>query len=268
VANVDRHRGTNTAHDRSPARAPWFVHAASHRQPEWRILCFAHAGAGPSAFRDWPPALPASVDVCAVHLPGRGSRLAEAPYTRLVPLAGAVAEAIIADRCGLLRTAQRFALFGHSLGALLAFEVARELRRRDGPRPSLLACAGCHAPQIRPSRSPIHHLPPSELLQRIRDLNGSPADVLANRELMEVLLPSLRADFEMYETYEHRREHRLGVPIVAFAGANDREVRLDDVAAWREQTSASFRLHVLPGDHFFLGTAREQLLRVIVGCLS
>jgi medium-chain acyl-[acyl-carrier-protein] hydrolase len=251
----------------SRSQTVWFVPVAPRLQADWRILCFPYAGGGPSLFREWSCTLPPSVDVWGIHLPARESRLVEAPFTRLLPLAEAVADAITAAACDTGMAVQRFAMFGHSLGALLAFEVARELRRRDGPRPSCLLCSGCHAPQIAPTRTPIHQLSADQFLQKLRDLNGSPGNVLDNVELMDVVLPSLRADFEMCETYDYRPGEPLDASIAAFAGMEDPEVMLDDVAAWRDQTNASFQLHLLPGDHFFVNTARDQLLRVLLGCL-
>lgn len=245
----------------------WFVRGRPRLQADWRLLCFPYAGGGPSVFREWSRALPPSVDVWAIHLPARESRIVEVPFTRLLLLAEAVTDAITAAICEGMAE-QRFAMFGHSLGALLAFEVARELRRRGGPRPSCLLCSGCHAPQIAPARSPIHQLPAGQFVQRLRELNGSPPNMLDNAELMDVVLPSLRADFEMYETYEYRPGDPLDMWIAAFAGMDDREVMLDDVAAWRDQTKASFQLHLVPGDHFFVNTARDELLGVLLRCLS
>jgi medium-chain acyl-[acyl-carrier-protein] hydrolase len=156
-----------------------------------------------------------------------------------------------------------FAFFGHSLGALVAFELARRLERDGGPVPVRLLVSGCAAPQVPRDGRPLHVLPEAEFRSELRGLNGTPAAVLENEELMELLLPTLRADFALCETYTFIPGPPLTCPINAWGGLNDDAVSRQSLDAWQEQTTGSFRLHLLPGDHFFLHTSRPKLLQMV-----
>ena len=208
-------------------------------------------------FRTWSNALPADVEVCPVQLPGRSTRLMERPFTELSSLVQVLAQAL----SSLLD--KPFAIFGHSLGALVGFELARQLRRQYGVNPArLFVSAGC-APQIPRRGSPINSLPAKEFLTDVRRLNGIPREVLEHEELMEFVLPLLRADFALYETYVYSAEPPLNCPISAFGGSQDGKVSRNDLEAWRDQTTASFSLRMFPGDHFFLNTTQPLLLQMI-----
>jgi medium-chain acyl-[acyl-carrier-protein] hydrolase len=161
-----------------------------------------------------------------------------------------------------------FAFFGHSMGALIAFELARELARRGRPGPLHLFVSGRRAPQVPDREEPLHRLPDPEFVVRLRELNGTPEEVLANGELMQLLLPLLRADFAVHETYEYRPGEPLAVPISALGGIADPEVRRDDLEAWRPETRGAFRLRMLPGDHFFLLSARRLVTEAVARDLA
>jgi medium-chain acyl-[acyl-carrier-protein] hydrolase len=225
------------------------------------MFCFPYAGGAASAYRGWPGDLPETVDVCAVQLPGRESRIAEtAPRT--------LAEAIPAITAALRPMLDiPYVLFGHSMGGLLAFEIAREFRRAGYPDPVHLVVSGRPAPQLPNRGSPIHDLPTPNFLQAIREFDGTPAEVFENEQLVELVLPTLRADFALVENYVYKPAARLGMPISAFYGDGDMAVGRADAAAWQEQTTGSFSLHDLPGGHFFLRTAHRQLLRQITADL-
>jgi len=181
----------------------------------------------------------------------------EPPFTRLPPLIQALAQALfpLLDK--------PFAFFGHSLGALVSFELARQLRRQYAVQPVRLFISADRAPQIPYRDSPIHSLPEGEFLVELRRLNGTPREVLEDEELGQIMLPLLRADFAVYETYGYRTEPLLNCPISAFGGLQDHRVSRGDLEAWREQTSVSFSLRMFPGDHFFLNTTQPVLLRVL-----
>ena len=208
-------------------------------------------------FRTWPDGLPADVEVCPVQFPGRGTRLMETPFTRLSPLVQALAEALapLLDK--------PFTFFGHSFGALVSFELARQLRRQSAVQPVGLFVSADRAPQIPPRDRPMHALPEAEFLAELRRLNGIPGQVLENAELMQIMLPILRADCAAYETYVYRAEPPLSCFISGFGGLQDQRVSRGDLVAWRDQTSVSFSLQMFPGDHFFLNTAQPQLLQVL-----
>ncbi len=235
----------------------WIACPKPSPQALLRLFCFPYAGGGVSIFRAWSDGLPADVEVCPVQLPGRGTRLMEPPFTRLSPLIQALAQALfpLLDK--------PFAFFGHSLGALVSFELARQLRRQYAMQPVRLFISADRAPQI-PNRDPaIHNLPEGEFLVELCRLNGTPRQVLEDEELRQIMLPLLRADFAVYETYGYSTEPPLNCPISVFGGLQDQRVNRGDLEAWREQTSISFSLRMFPGDHFFLNTTQPVLLRVL-----
>jgi medium-chain acyl-[acyl-carrier-protein] hydrolase len=235
----------------------WIAFRKPNPQARLRLFCFPYAGTGAALFRTWPDGLPAYIEVCPIQFPGRGTRLTDAPFTQLSLLVQALAQVLRP----LLR--KPFAFFGHSLGALVGFELARELRRRFGVQPVRLFVSAAHAPQIPPRHRPIHALPDVEFLEELRRLNGTPGELLEHAELMQIMLPILRADFAVYETYAYSPEPPLTCCISGLGGLQDHRVSRDDLDGWREQTSVSFSLRTFPGGHFFLNTAQRMLLQVL-----
>jgi medium-chain acyl-[acyl-carrier-protein] hydrolase len=149
------------------------------------------------------------------------------------------------------------------MGALVAFTLARELRRAGLRGPELLMVSGCRAPQRPDTDPPMHALPDEEFLQEIRALNGTPEAVLHNEELLQLLIPVLRADFAVCETYEYVEEAPLTCPIVAFGGVDDVDVSQDDLEAWAEQTTSFSGHRMFPGDHFYLLNEIGPLLKEV-----
>ncbi len=241
-----------------PRNSPWIVRRRVNSDARLRLYCFAFAGAGASAFRAWHALVPDWIELGAVQLPGREARVREAPYHSIAELVPALA-------VELLDEAQvPFAMFGHSVGSLIAFEVCRFLRRRALAQPVELFVSAHAAPQI-PYPGPfIHELADADFVNELRRYRGTPEAVFQSQELLEMVLPSLRADFTMLETYRYDPEERFSFPITAFAGGDDREAPAPLVEYWCEQTSAAFEMLTLPGDHFFLHTARERLVSEIV----
>jgi medium-chain acyl-[acyl-carrier-protein] hydrolase len=155
-----------------------------------------------------------------------------------------------------------FAFYGHSMGAIVAFEIARRLRKSGSRLPERLFVGGCFAPHI-PDPHPIHHLPEAEFVQELQLLNGIPAEVLQNRELLNLVLPSLRADFTLTETYVAGAEPPLPCSISVFGAWRDPLTTRDSLEAWNSHTAAEFSLRMLPGDHFFLNSQRQLLVNLI-----
>lgn len=190
-----------------------------------------------------------------MELPGRGTRFKQAPFTRIEPLVEAIALALLPE------LDKPFAFFGHSMGALVSFELARLLRKQSSPQPQHISVSGRRAPEIPDREPPIHALPEAEFVETLcRRYNGMPSEVLENAELMELFLPILRADFEVLETYVYKNEPAFDFPITAFGGLQDTEATRQDLEAWAQHTTADFKLHVFPGNHFFIHSDQELLL--------
>ena len=209
------------------ARDPWLVRPEIRPTARLRLFCFTYAGGGASIYRPWTRERPPEVEFCAIQLPGRESRLLEEPFTEMAALVQELGPAL--DPYLDLP----FAFFGHSMGALVAFEMAHEIRRRRGLSPIHLFVSGHAAPQIRRRRAPVHQLSDAAFVEAIRQLNGTPEQVLENAELIALVLPALRADLALCETYTYGNSAPLGCPISAFGGLADSEVRYDDLRAWQ-----------------------------------
>lgn len=234
---------------------PWIVRPRPHPGAALRLLCFPYAGGGASVFRTWPEALPADVEVLAIEPPGRETRFQQRPFDRLEPLIASLADAI----APALRAP--YAIYGHSLGALVGFGLARELRRRSC-EPAHLFVSGRRAPQL-PEAAPIHGLPEDELLERLRRLGGIPEGVLRERELMALFLPILRADLAVTETAVIAADDPLTCPITALGGLADDRASVDELEAWRAQTRGAFDREMFSGGHFFLQTERAAVIAAL-----
>lgn len=238
---------------------PWIAHARPRPEARLRLFCLPYAGGNASIFRAWGQRLPAEVEVMPVELPGRASRFREPPLRR-------VDEAVEKLEAALSPLFDRpFAFFGHSMGALLAFELARRLRRTGGPEPVALFVSARRAPHLPPEEDPVHGLPDGEFFERLRELNGTPEEALQHPELMQMLLPLLRADFELNETYEFAPGEALACAVAAMGGLGDPEVTREHLEAWRQHTSGPFSLRMFAGDHFYLNQrpAAETLVSVV-----
>ena len=236
----------------------WIVCREPRPVPRLRLFCFPYAGGNASIFRTWPQSLPDDIEVCPIQLPGRGTRLREPPISDLSILAKVLAQ--------VLRPLFDipFAFFGHSLGGLIIFELARELRRNhNNIHPVQLVVSGTRAPQRAHRERDIHNLPRAEFIAELRRLKGTPDEILENLELMEIMLPVLRADFALYESYTYAVEPPLGYPIAVFGGLDDPRVEYADLEAWGDQTTVPLTPKMLRGGHFFLNTARSLFLHAL-----
>ena len=194
--------------------------------------------------------------MCAVQYAGRGSRIAEPLGEDVV----VVMNGVYHDLLPFLT--KPVAFFGHSMGALVSYEFARRLREEQQPEPVELFVSGCTAPHVRTVES-TYHLPEPEFIAELRRLQGTPAEVLENAELMQLMMPIVRADFKASQTYEYVPGPPLECPIRAFGGLKDEMVPREKVEAWSQHTTGSFRAQMMPGDHFFLNTSQSLLTRVI-----
>ena len=225
---------------------------------ELRIFCFTSAGSGASVFFSWFRGLDANFELFPYQLPGREDRRSEAAFRRMGPLVAAVVD----DLTG--RSEVPYALFGHSLGALIAFEVAREVRRRGLPPPVHLFASARIAPQLGLRQSPIHLLPDADFVDQLTTRYGAiPAVIRADPDLMGLFLPALRADIEVLETYAYSHEPPLDVPISVLSATGDPVTDAAGVSAWAEQSTFPIAIHSFPGDHFFPKTSTQQFIQVI-----
>ncbi|MFZ1028468.1 MAG: alpha/beta fold hydrolase [Limnoraphis robusta] len=235
----------------------WLTCPQPNPKAKLRLFCFHYAGGGALIFRNWSAYFSPNIELCAVELPGRGKRLREPPYTQLKPLIEALTLAIHSY------LDKPFVFLGHSMGGLVCFELARQLRREYGLSPQHLFVSGCRAPQIPDPDPPIHQLETSDFIEELRRYNGTPEAVLQNQELMDLLLPCLRADFAVLETYNYQSEPPFTFDITAFYGLEDKQVSQAEMQAWEQQTTADFCLKTLPGDHFFLHSHQSLLLQLL-----
>ena len=224
-----------------------------------QLFCFPYAGVGASAFFPWVGELPASIELQVVQLPGRENRIRERPLDQISAIVPLVADAIRA------RVDRAYAFFGHSMGALIAFEVARHLRAAGFAGPVHLFASARRAPH-RPDRLPeICHLSDAEFLENLRRRwNGIPEAVLREPELLQLLISSLRADVAVIETYTYIAGESLTCPISVYGGEDDSSIERDDLLSWRELTRGSFRVRMFPGNHFFIRTQYQKVIRAAV----
>jgi surfactin synthase thioesterase subunit len=224
--------------------------------PRLRLFCFPYAGGGARSFRDWADRLVPDLEICAVQLPGRERRLSEPALCRTDE-----AVHILID---VLRPHLDLpcVLFGHSMGAILAYEVARGLAA-CAQEPRGLIVSGRRAPHLPSRRRDLHALPRDELITEVKALNGTPAEVFEHPELVDLILPTLRSDFELVETYVQRPGPVLSCPVIAASGFEDREVSPQELAGWHSVTTGTFKTMLFNGDHFYLNDARSGFMEAV-----
>jgi surfactin synthase thioesterase subunit len=213
-----------------------------------RLICLPYAGGGTASYHRWRPLVPPEIDLLPLALPGHDGRLNEPLHTDLKLLADSLAEEL--SRHALDRP---FVLLGHSMGALLVHEIARSLRQRGRAMPRLLVLSGCRPPHTIVVREPIHGLPDDEFFAVLQErYGGIPPVVRDNAELRKLLLPALRADFQMIETYKCLDEAPLDVPMLVLGGTEDTAVSASHLMEWRRYGAQECNVRLLPGGHFFL----------------
>ncbi len=224
----------------------WFLSPELRDERRARLFCLPYAGGSAAVFRPWMGLLGPEVEVAAVQLPGRGWRLREPPLTDLRTLALQVAEAIAAAGDDL-----PFALFGHSMGSWLGLEVVRRLEEMGRP-PLRFFASGRQAPGLGSTHPPLSHLSDAEFVTEVQKrYGGIPKEIVAEKDLLELLLPALRADIAMLEAYSHRPERPIATPIHAIVGGSDRMVSVEEMAPWAEEAAGEFEVSILDGGHFY-----------------
>jgi medium-chain acyl-[acyl-carrier-protein] hydrolase len=239
----------------SAAAKAWFPYWKRQPGARLRLFCFPFAGGSASALHRWASLGP-SVEVVAVQYPGREARFHEPPFKRIPALVDSLGPVMLPllDR--------PFAFFGYSLGSLVSLMLAYWLRRSGAPAPRGMMVAAGTPPRLCLPRATFT-LSDEALIDELRRYGAAPPQVLAHRELMELMLPMVRADFEMVDTFVHPDEAPLAVPMAVWGGEEDSRPSPDTLAAWREHTTQDFSLELLPGGHFFIHSAAQQLREAV-----
>jgi medium-chain acyl-[acyl-carrier-protein] hydrolase len=239
----------------------WLGHVQDSSASGMRLFCFPYAGGSAGIFRGWQKLLTHTVNIYPVELPGHGQHFRTAPHTRLAELIPAAADALLPF------LDQPFAFYGHSMGALIAFELACYLKTTYKLEPSQLLVSGRAAPQIVQNRTHLHNLSEPELLAELKRLKGTPLKLLDDFDAIAFWLPVLRADFALVagHVWSHSM---LTCPIVAYGGLQDEDVPRSSIAAWRDVTSGEFCLRMMQGDHFFILNSRTLFLELVAQDLN
>ncbi|NWF50276.1 MAG: thioesterase [Ignavibacteriaceae bacterium] len=240
----------------------WVLYPKPKPWASRKLFCFPYAGGSSFMFRRWPEFLPEDVEVCPVELPGRGRRISEDPIDNLSELISSLAGSI------LPHLNKPFEFFGHSMGALISFELARYLKTKFDIEVSHLYVSAQSAPHLEREPKVTYNLPSEEFIEVLRSLNGMPDELLSNTEMMQIMLPILRADFAICETYQFTSGSPLNCSITAIGGAEDDKVEIAELYAWSELTTNKFSMIQIPGDHFFLLKSEQMLLSTMSGLLT
>ena len=240
----------------------WLSNVRYCSQARIRLFCFPYAGSSSIIYRNWVSYFPESVEVCLIQLPARGVRIHESPIQEFSVLIEAITKALVPF------LQQPFAFFGHSLGSLVAFEVLHRLRTEYSLHPIHLFVSACTAPAYIRNQKVLSQLSNHELIAELRQLQGTPDELLDHEEIMSVLLPIVRSDFALYESYESYysdRQNRklLECQVTVLGGTEDSTVDMMKLPAWQEETYEPITLSLIPGNHFFLHSAKALVLECL-----
>lgn len=243
---------------------PWVAYYRPRPAPRLRLFCLPFAGGGASSYRAWSNELPPDIEVVPVQPPGREDRYREESLRHMDDLVDRLIKALLPFMSDL-----PFAFFGHSMGAIVALEVTRRLARTKGPVPCHIIVSGRTAPHLPLRRRPVFNLSRKEIEQWLRELDGTPEVVLSSTEMMDMVLPALRGDLEIDDTYRTTAKPVVECPLTVVGGLRDKEAPPDDLTAWSLYTSGSFALHLVDGDHFFpFNESRSRAIRIVTEALS
>jgi medium-chain acyl-[acyl-carrier-protein] hydrolase len=243
-------------------RDKWFFCMKPNTAAATRLFCFPFAGGGASVFNGWNELVDSSIEICALQLPGREARYSEPRIKDFVKLVKDIAQAIHEYQD------KPFSIFGYSFGALLAFEVSRELRRQGLAIPVHLFVAACQAPQIPDAYPPISMLGDSEFMHKVEDFFEPQNEAWSHSKLRDFLLPVLRDDIAVCESYVYRKEAPFSCPIDVFAGEQDRSIPVASTRDWSEHSTATVTHHVFPGGHFFIDDSEDEIIALVLSALN
>lgn len=243
-------------------KSQWFKYYRFNSNSKLRLFCFPYAGGSASVFDGWEKILPEYVDIIALQAPGRGERFLEDPISCLSKLVSHLTDEITP----YLDVPSIF--LGHSNGALTCFELARNLQRCNLPKPSHIILSAKRAPRLPKVKPDLHNLPTPELIKELKKSNGTPLEILENSELMELVIPMLRADFSLSETYQYLDDIKLKSDVSLFCGSEDEDISKEDMMAWGNYISSSIIFHEICGGHFFINTEKEALLGKVTSIIE
>ena len=237
-------------------KSKWITIFNKPAQVKNRLFCFPYAGGSAQTFKDWANLVPENTQLCAIQMPGRSSRFTEPLLQHIDPILEALEKEIkpFLDK--------PFVFFGHSMGAAICFELAR-LLQDQGLNVSHLFVSGRSSPDRPSEREQIHDLPEPQFRDKMKELNGTPPEILEHEELMELMVPIVRADFTISETYTHHPGSKLTCPLTALGGTGDEDIPEENVASWLDFSDGPTEYHMYEGDHFFLNPFKEDITRRI-----
>jgi len=223
-----------------------------------RLFCFPYAGGSAAIiYRKWAMNLPEDLEVLPVELSGRGSRLQESLKYDM--------DSLVEELIGAIKNYidKPYYFFGHSMGALVSYEIARRLSKKHLPLPEKLILSSHSAPQFN-KRSPVmHKLPKDEFIRELKELNGMPKEFFESEELLDIFLPIIKADYTVCETYEFSAREKLKIPFIAIRGTNDQTVLKEDMIGWSDLTQSGFKFFEFPGDHFFITKNQDEFIKFV-----
>lgn len=237
----------------------WITCPKKQPDAKIRLFCFSYAGGGASVFLHWPHSISTDIEVCIIKMPGREIRFNETPYRRIPKLVEDLAPAILPF------LDKPFIFFGHSLGAHISFYLTRHLRKHGLPCPIHMFISGARAPHLtEPVPDALHYkMEDKEFIDKLIKFGGMVDAVLKDKEILDIVLPILRADIEMLNTMEYTDEEPLSCNMTSFSGEFDKRVSREDAEAWSKHTNHDFRLTMIPGKHLFINTHQAQVIDLI-----
>lgn len=241
----------------------WVPFSVRREKPEVRLFCFPFAGGNAARYISWSGRVSSKIEIHPVQHPGHGNRMGEELITSVEDMVNGLLDAL-----GALLDALPFSFFGYSMGSIISFELARALRARNLPQPEALFLAATRAPDCKSEVSNVHKLSDIDLLKRVKAIDGIPDEFFDHPELVESMLPILRADFKICETYNFKQETPLRMPIFAFCGNDDKSALPSEVEPWQRQTEGEFDIRVYTGKHFFLNAYEGDVIQAVEHKLS
>jgi medium-chain acyl-[acyl-carrier-protein] hydrolase len=237
---------------------PW-ISFSKTQTPMMKLFCVPYSGGGAQVYMPFAPLLPPAMALYALELPGRGRRFTD----KLLESVSSMVREAVDGILPLIGGSPAYAVFGHSLGGIVAFETVRELRRRKAPMPRHLFVSGVRAPQVPKREGTAYDLPHDQFVQKLVEMGGTQEEILANREMLELMVPILRMDFKAYETYRYTEDRPLECPVTALGGSLDTFVLPADVEQWSLHTGGAFAHTTLDGGHFFIHPRMKDVTDII-----